>query len=212
MAGPDILAISSFIARWTASGAAERANYQLFLSELCDALDLPRLTLRGRRDAKRLRLREDRAAAARHGRPHRPVSPRRVRARGQAGQRPRRRAASFVAAGRATAQAAQSGTATAAPRPGKWPWSAPGSRRNYARILPVDEVRDGWPPSCWWWTSASRSRSTASSAAAVGLHPLPRPGQLPLRPDRPAGRRKNEVLRGVWLDPMSLDPSRRRRT
>jgi hypothetical protein len=25
-----------FIARWQASGAAERANYQLFLSELCD--------------------------------------------------------------------------------------------------------------------------------------------------------------------------------
>jgi hypothetical protein len=27
-----------FIARWRSSGAAERANYQLFLSELCDVL------------------------------------------------------------------------------------------------------------------------------------------------------------------------------
>ncbi len=27
--------IQSFIDRWQASGAAERANYQLFLSELC---------------------------------------------------------------------------------------------------------------------------------------------------------------------------------
>jgi hypothetical protein len=34
--------IDHFIARWQASGAAERANYQLFLSELCDALDVPR--------------------------------------------------------------------------------------------------------------------------------------------------------------------------
>lgn len=30
--------IDTFITRWRASGAAERANYQLFLSELCDLL------------------------------------------------------------------------------------------------------------------------------------------------------------------------------
>lgn len=36
------MTISPFITRWTASAAAERANYQLFLSELCDALDVPR--------------------------------------------------------------------------------------------------------------------------------------------------------------------------
>lgn len=34
--------IGSFVVRWQASGAAERANYQLFLSELCEVLDLPR--------------------------------------------------------------------------------------------------------------------------------------------------------------------------
>ena len=33
---------AEFIRRWEASGAAERANYQLFLSELCDVLDVPR--------------------------------------------------------------------------------------------------------------------------------------------------------------------------
>ncbi len=33
------MTLSPFITRWTASAAAERANYQLFLSELCDALD-----------------------------------------------------------------------------------------------------------------------------------------------------------------------------
>ena len=32
----------SFVARWRSSGAAERANYQLFLSELCDVLAVPR--------------------------------------------------------------------------------------------------------------------------------------------------------------------------
>ena len=37
---PD--AIESFITRWENSGAAERANYQMFLSELCDILEVPR--------------------------------------------------------------------------------------------------------------------------------------------------------------------------
>ncbi len=32
----------TFITRWAASGAAERANYQLFLSELCDLLGVER--------------------------------------------------------------------------------------------------------------------------------------------------------------------------
>lgn len=34
--------ILTFIERWEQSAAAERANYQLFLSELCDFLDVPR--------------------------------------------------------------------------------------------------------------------------------------------------------------------------
>lgn len=33
---------ASFISRWSRSGAAERANYQLFLSELCDILHVER--------------------------------------------------------------------------------------------------------------------------------------------------------------------------
>ena len=36
---PD--AVAQFIRRWDASGAAERANYQLFLSKLCDLLGVP---------------------------------------------------------------------------------------------------------------------------------------------------------------------------
>jgi hypothetical protein len=35
-------AVRRFIDRWLGSGAAERANYQLFLSELCDVLGVPR--------------------------------------------------------------------------------------------------------------------------------------------------------------------------
>ncbi|MHB1785270.1 MAG: class I SAM-dependent DNA methyltransferase [Acidimicrobiales bacterium] len=34
--------LTDFISRWASSGAAERANYQLFLCELCDVLRVPR--------------------------------------------------------------------------------------------------------------------------------------------------------------------------
>jgi hypothetical protein len=34
-------AVAAFIARWSAAQSAERANYALFLSELCDILDVP---------------------------------------------------------------------------------------------------------------------------------------------------------------------------
>jgi hypothetical protein len=39
---PAVTAIDSFISRWAASGAAERANYQMFLAELCDLIGVPR--------------------------------------------------------------------------------------------------------------------------------------------------------------------------
>ena len=35
-------ATADFIARWEHSGSGERANYQLFLSELCDLIGVPR--------------------------------------------------------------------------------------------------------------------------------------------------------------------------
>ncbi len=34
--------ITAFIERWENSGAAERANYQMFLSELCDIIGVAR--------------------------------------------------------------------------------------------------------------------------------------------------------------------------
>lgn len=35
------LTVDAFIARWQRSAAAERANYQLFLTELCEILGVP---------------------------------------------------------------------------------------------------------------------------------------------------------------------------
>lgn len=40
-------ALDEFFRRWKASGAAERANYSMFLNELCDLLEVPRPTRPG---------------------------------------------------------------------------------------------------------------------------------------------------------------------
>jgi hypothetical protein len=43
MPNAPVANLDSFIARWTAGeGGQERANYQMFLTELCDALEVPR--------------------------------------------------------------------------------------------------------------------------------------------------------------------------
>lgn len=44
--------IDRFFRRWEASGAAERANYSMFLNELCDLLDVPRPDPAGPDDEK----------------------------------------------------------------------------------------------------------------------------------------------------------------
>jgi hypothetical protein len=44
--------MEEFFRRWEASGAAERANYSMFLNELCDLLDVPRPDPSGPDDEK----------------------------------------------------------------------------------------------------------------------------------------------------------------
>ena len=44
--------VGVFIKRWENSGAAERANYQLFLSELCDIIGVPRPNPAGADDSQ----------------------------------------------------------------------------------------------------------------------------------------------------------------
>src|SRR5690606_40079288 len=55
---PDV---SAFVERWRASGASERANYQLFLSELCDLLGVepPRPATRSEEHTSELQSREN---------------------------------------------------------------------------------------------------------------------------------------------------------
>jgi hypothetical protein len=176
---PDL---DAFIARWRASSAAERANYVLFLSELCSVLDLERpnpQTSDPARDAyvfeKPLPLPHgtpgastSTSAAALCWRPSRAATahPNPDREGGERGfpslmvaPTPRRR-----------------GTATR--NTGAWDVAMERARRQaetYARSLPPAEVAER-PPALSWSSStwAPPSSSTASSrAAAATTFPSP---------------------------------------
>ncbi|MCU0565733.1 MAG: hypothetical protein MUF49_03955 [Oculatellaceae cyanobacterium Prado106] len=43
----DVNRVESFITRWQNSSGNERANYQMFFAELCDALGVPRPDAKG---------------------------------------------------------------------------------------------------------------------------------------------------------------------
>jgi hypothetical protein len=50
--------LEEFFRRWEASGAAERANYSMFLNELCDLLEVPRPDPAGPDDEKNVYVSE----------------------------------------------------------------------------------------------------------------------------------------------------------
>ena len=178
--------IQHFIARWQASGAAERANYQLFLSELCDVLDVPRPDPTTPDEAEqRLRLREERPPAPRRHRPHRPVSPRLLRAGGEAGSRRREREREPTALsleGEARARGRKKGVA---PR-GTAAWDtamekARQQAQSYARNLPPDELKDGGRPPFLIVVDVGESLALYSEFTRTGGNYVPFPNPLASR-------------------------------
>ena len=212
MTDPSIPAISSFIARWTASGAAERANYQLFLSELCDALDLPRPDPTVDDETQNAYVFEKTVPL-----PHGTVGRIDLYRRGgfvlEAKQGSDRVDAPPALSQQVEQQRRQRRRGAATRGTAAWDTAMERARQqaqNYARTLPADEVRDGRPPfllvvdvgqSIALYSEFSRSGGT--------YIPFPDPASYRLALADLLDDEKREVLRAVWLDPMSLDPSRR---
>jgi len=210
---PDGLKVETFITRWAASGAAERANCQPFLSELCDLLGVPR---------------PDPATAEEHENAY--VFERRVvfhqgdgsssdgridlykrgcfvlEAKQGADQHTGEAPLSEAAATRQRTR--RRGAATRATP--AWDTAMEKARNQamrYARALPAEEGR---PPLVIvvdvGHSIALYSEFTRTGGAYVPF-PDPRSYRIPL-----AGLREPELrerLRLAWLDPMALDPSRR---
>jgi SAM-dependent methyltransferase len=201
-------ALCEFLRRWERSGAAERANYQLFLTELCDVLEVPRPDPAGPDDNQNAYVFE-RGVAFENG--DGTTSP---------GRMDLYRRGCFVLEAKQGSDRAEGvpldgiqrklrrGTATR----GTKGWddamlAARGQAELYARALPPSE---GWPPFLLvvdvGYTIELYADFTRSGRTYIPF-PDPRTHRLLLRDlERDETR---ERLRTIWADPLALDPSRR---
>jgi hypothetical protein len=203
----------TFIERWQASGAAERANYQLFFSELCDLLGVPPP--------------QPQTADPRHNSyvfekavplPHGSTGFIDLYKRGcfvleakQGSDRPDDDQAPFSAAELRARQRRKRGTAvrgTAA-----WDTAMEKARQQaqrYVRNLPPDEIEDGRPPFIIVVDVGATIALYAEFSRTGGNYiPFPDPSSYRLSLEDLADANVRALLRQVWLEPMALDPARR---
>lgn len=182
-------ALETFIERWTRADGTERANYQLFLTELCRLLELPQ---------------PDPASSNTEENTY--VFERLVKINHPDGSQTHGfidlyRRGSFVC------EAKQSGKSLDSSGWDKAMLKAQGQADLYVRSLPADEGR----PPFIIVTDVGRSLELYSEFSCSGATYTPFPDALSYR-IRLEDLRKPEIrarLQAVWLDPASLDPSKR---
>ncbi len=206
-------ATEAFIERWQKSGAAERANYQLFLSELCDLLGVSRPNPSGPHDAENAYVFE-RSVIFHH--PDGSTSTGRVDLykRGcfileaKQGVEQREKEVALSEAAQTKLQRAKKGTAVR----GSAAWDdamlkARGQAEQYARALPADEGR----PPFLVVIDVGHSIELYSEFTRTGgsYVPFPDPRSHRLLLENLRDEKVREKLRLVWTDPLALDPARR---
>ncbi|MBE7553182.1 MAG: class I SAM-dependent DNA methyltransferase [Anaerolineales bacterium] len=205
---PDQAAIQSFIARWQASGAAERANFPQFIVELCDLLELPHPDPATPDDTRNAYVFE-RAVPLPEG---------------SVGRIDLYKRGCFVLeAKQGSDQAATTSETFEPPRKGKkgtavrgtasWDTAMERARQqaqSYARSLPPAEIAEGRPPFLLvvdvGYTIALYAEFTRSGGHYI---PFPDPHTYRLSLADLQREEVRQMLRQVWLDPLSLDPARR---
>ncbi len=204
---------SSFIARWSQSGAAERANYALFLAELCDVLDVPRPDPSRPDDTENAYVFE-RSVTFHH--PDGSTSSGRIDLYRRAcfileakqGVEKRESAGVLAESTKARAKAAKKGTA----RRGSAAWDeamlkARSQAEQYARALPATEGR----PPLLIVVDVGHSIELYSEFTRTGgtYSPFPDPLNHRILLPQLADPAVRETLRLAWTDPLALDPARR---
>ena len=202
--------IGSFVARWQASGAAERANYQLFLSELCEVLDLPRP------EPTKPKI-EDNAYVF-----ERDVTFQNLDGTTSIGRIDLYKRGCFVLEAKQGSQQPVEEEFELAAKPAKLKkgtavrgtkgWDdamlkARGQAEQYARALPTDE---GWPPFLIVVDVGHTIELFADFTRAGKTYlPFPDPATFRIKLPQLAEPEQQAKLKAVWTDPLSLDPSRR---
>lgn len=187
VAAPD--AVEAFIERWTDTGGKERANYQLFLTELCRLLDLP-----GPEPATE----DDKADAY--------VFERRVDIAWPDGTTTRGyidlyRRGHFVLEAKRVSQEVESS------RWDKAMLRAANQADTYIRALPADEGRPPFLLTCDVGKTIEVYAEFTRSGATYVPFPDPRSHRIHLDDLRDPAIQQRLVA--IWTDPDALDPSRR---
>ncbi len=211
--------VEEFISRWTSSGAAERANYQIFLSELCDVLGVPRPDPTTADDSESAYVFE-RPVTFHH--PDGTTSPGRIdlyrrgcfvlEAKQGVEQRtaadPRQLALSEAWKIKAKAKGKKRGTAMRGTR--AWDdamLKARSQAEQYARALSASEGR----PPLLIVVDVGHSIELYSEFTRTGgaYVPFPDPRSHRLLLDQLRDQGALDLLRQAWTDPLALDPTRR---
>ena len=207
------LNVESFIQRWQNSGAAERANYQLFLSELCDLLGVARPDPSKPDDEENVYVFE-RSVTFHH--PDGSTSTGRVDLykRGcfileaKQGVEKKEKEAQLSQAAKVKLLRAKKGTA----QRGTAAWDeamlkARGQAEQYARALPASEGR----PPFLVVVDVGHSIELYSEFTRTGGNyvPFPDPRSHRFLLGQLNDLETRETLRLVWTDPPALDPARR---
>jgi len=201
--------VIEFIERWKSSGASERANYQLFLSELCDVLDVPRPDPSGPEDEAN-RCVFEKAVTFRHGDGTTSVGRIDLYKRGcfvleaKQGVHPGHVHKVLPVPSRKPGKSGHGRRGTA-----QWDHAmvaASAQAEQYARALPASE---GWPPFLIVVDVGHCIELYADfslQGKAYVQFPNAQEFRIPLETLAQPSRRA--TLRSVWTDPQSLDPSR----
>ena len=217
MAGSSPTTVQDFIKRWKESGAAERANYQLFLSELTDLLGVPRPQPAQADDEQNAYVFE-RAVIFNNGDGTTSTGRIDLYKRGcfvlEAKQGSDRTATSpslFTSDSQAIATYGRQGRRGMAVR-GTSGWdvamrAAKGQAEQYVRALPLAEEN----PPFIVVVDVGHSFELYSDFSRVGRTYLPFPDARSYRIslDDLARHEARECLRLIWTEPIALDPSRR---
>lgn len=202
--------IQEFIQRWESSGAAERANYQIFLTELCDVLGVPRPEPT-RQDESENAYVFEKSVTFHHADGNTSVGFIDLYKRGcfvleakQGSEREKKETPAAVKKPRK----GRKGTAVR----GTKGWddamvAARGQAEQYARALLASEGR----PPFLVVVDVGYSIELYSEFSRTGgnyiPYPDPRTHRIPLRDL--AKEEVRDTLRLVWIEPLTLDPSRR---
>lgn len=207
--------VQTFIDRWNKAGAAERANYQMFLAELCDLLEVPRPDPATPDNSLNTYVFE-RAVVFRYG-----------DGTSSNGRIDLYKRGSFVLEAKQGAEYPQTGQGAPlstvvrdenrrvsrgiGPR-GTPAWDeamlrARGQAEQYVRALPAQEGR---PPFIIVADVGHSLELYSEFSCSGGAYvPFPAPGSHRIRLEDLKLEEIRDRLRGVWTDPISLDPSRR---